>query len=216
MIEKVEQLIKKRDVTIPSLLFYNYKQLGVTAEEVLLLTYLMNSDITFYPKKISEELSLNLADLMEQIEHLKNLHLITVELKKIGDRRTEIINMDGFYEKLIGIVLDDKESKEQEETIYDIFEREFGRTLSPMEYEIIGAWLESNILQETIVLALKEAVYNGVNNLRYIDKILSEWSKKGIKNQEDLEREKIVFAEKRNQKKAVIENNDYDWLNDEE
>lgn len=215
MIHKVGEIIKKRDVTIPSLLFYHYRKLGISAEEVLLLTYLMNSDITFHPKKISEELSLDLGDLMEQVEHLKKLHFITIDLKKIGDKRTEIINMDGFYEKLISIVLEE-EKEEEKETIYDTFEKEFGRTLSPMEYEIINAWQENNIGEETIVLALKEAVYNGVNNLRYIDRILSEWSKKGIKTEEDLANDKSNFLKKREQQTKKIETIDYDWLNDEE
>lgn len=216
MIHKVEKIIKERDIAIPSLLFYHYKELGITAEEVLLLTYLMNSDVSFNPKKISEELSLDLAELMDLIEHLKELNLIEIELKKINNVRTEFINMELFYEKLIGIVLDDDVREEHQETIYDIFEKEFGRTLSPMEYEIINAWQESNIEIETIVLALKEAVYNGVNNLRYIDRILSEWNKKGIKTKEDLDKEKIAFSQRRIQTNKTVENIDYDWLNDEE
>ena len=209
-------MIRERDVTIPSLLFYNYRQLGITAEDVLLLTYLMSGDISFNPKKISNELNLDLSELMEQIEHLKSKNLVTIELKKIGDKRMELINMDGFYDKLIGLIFDQKEEESTEETIYDIFECEFGRTLSPMEYEIINAWQESNYSKETIILALKEAVYNGVNNLRYIDRILSEWSKKGIKTQEDLDKDKENFIKKKNQTARNIENTDYDWLNDEE
>ena len=85
-----------------------------------------------------------------------------------------------------------------------------------MEYEIINAWQENNINHETIVLALKEAVYNGVNNLRYIDRILSEWAKKGIKTQEDLDKEKEAFMRKKSDSVKVVENTDYDWLNDEE
>jgi len=34
--------------------------------------------------------------------------------------------------------------------------------------------------------ALKEAVLNGVNNLKYIDKILYEWCKKGYKKAQDV------------------------------
>ena len=215
MFYKVEKIIKERDITIPSLLFYHYKKLGITAEEVLLLTYLMNGEVSFNPKKISEELSLDLSELMDLVEHLKKLNLISIELKKINNVRTEIINMDGFFDKLIGLVLDDDDKQEQKETIYDVFEKEFGRTLSPMEYEIINAWQENHIEQETIVLALKEAVYNGVNNLRYIDRILSEWNKKGIKTKEDLEKEKVVFSQKRIQQTKNVETIDYDWLNDE-
>ena len=71
------------------------------------------------------------------------------------------------------------------------------------------------IAEETIVLALKEAVYNGVNNLRYIDRILNEWAKKGIKTKEDLERDKAEFAKKRVHNVKESENAEYDWLNEE-
>ena len=36
--------------------------------------------------------------------------------------------------------------------------------------------------EETIKNALKEAVLNNVRNFKYIDKIIYEWTKKGIKN----------------------------------
>ena len=83
-----------------------------------------------------------------------------------------------------------------------------------MEYEIINAWIENGTSEETIKLALREATYNGVSNLRYIDKIISEWSKKGIKTKEDVENSRKKFA----QKKTTKVNNeilDYDWLNEE-
>ena len=95
-------------------------------------------------------------------------------------------------------------------TIYDKFEKEFGRTLSPMEFEIIGAWIDNNYTEELILLALKEAVYNGASNLRYLDKILSEWRKNGIKTENDIKIEKERRI-KQPPKKEVF---DYDWLNE--
>lgn len=215
MVNKIERIIRERDIAIPSLLFYNYKKLGINAEEVLLITYLINGDISFNPKKISEELSINLGELMDKIEHLTSLKLIKIELKKVNNVRAEIVNLDSFYEKLIDLI-DEENSIEEKETIYDTFEKEFGRTLSPMEYQIINSWQDNNIEVETITLALKEAVYNGVSNLRYIDRILSEWSKKGIKTKEDLDKEKVNFAKKKNANTKTVEQFDYDWLNDEE
>ena len=82
-----------------------------------------------------------------------------------------------------------------------------------MEYEIISSWLENDYQEEIILLALKEAVYNGVTNLRYIDKILFEWNKKGIKTKEDVEKEKNNFKNKKIQKQELF---DYDWLNEDE
>lgn len=213
MINKVERIIKERDIVIPSLLFYNYKELNIDAEEVLLLAYLINGDMTFNPKKISEDLSMELSYLMELINKLTNSNLLSIELKKINNVRIEFINLDGLYDKLLGLVM--VEDKQDDNNIYDIFEKEFGRTLSPMEYEIINAWQENGLAKDTIILALKEAVYNGVNNLRYIDRILSEWSKKGIKTAKDLEKEKIEFSKKRTQTIKKDESTDYDWLNEE-
>lgn len=213
MINKVERIIKERDIIIPSLLFYNYKELNIDAEEVLLLAYLINGDMTFNPKKISEDLSMELPYLMELINKLTNSNLLSIELKKINNVRIELINLDGLYDKLLGLVM--VEDKQDDNNIYDIFEKEFGRTLSPMEYEIINAWQENGLAKDTIILALKEAVYNGVNNLRYIDRILSEWSKKGIKTAKDLEKEKIEFSKKRTQTIKKDESTDYDWLNEE-
>ena len=83
-----------------------------------------------------------------------------------------------------------------------------------MEYDIINNWLSSNYSEELILCALKEAVYNGsTSNLRYIEKILFEWKKKGIKNSEDVEKNKREFKKTRNENLELFE---YDWLNDKE
>lgn len=212
MINKIEEIIKNKDVVVPNLLFYNYRKLNMNAEELVLITYLLNSGTFFNPKKISEELSIPLGELMEAFDHLKELDLVKIELEKVNNVRVEVINMDGFYNKLIGLLMEEP-SKKENSNIFDIFEKEFGRTLSPIEYEIINAWQDSNVAEETILLALKEAVYNGVTNLRYIDKILNEWSKKGIKTNADLEKSR---KQVKNVSKEVDSNLDYDWLNDEE
>ena len=133
--------------------------------------------------------------------------LIKLELKKKGNIREEQINLEGLYNKLAFIIMDNNVEKKQS-TIFDKFEKEFGRTLSPIEYELINSWLENNN-EQIITLALKEAVYNGVSNLRYIDKIIHEWQKKGIKSEKDL------INQKRKPKSSVkIDTFDYDWLNE--
>lgn len=81
-----------------------------------------------------------------------------------------------------------------------------------MEYEIINSWIDSGYSEELIIAALKEAVYNGVFKLNYIDKILYEWGKKGIKSIQDIEKEKTKFQSKKEEKKELY---DYNWLEDE-
>lgn len=212
MTEKVKELIQNRDMTVPRILFLNYKNIGLTEEELILIMYIMNTSEIFNPKQISNDLNITLNNVMETMENLTSKGIIKLELKKIGNVRNEYINLDGLYEKLTFKILN-QEEPEKQSNIYSIFEEEFGRTISTMEIQIINAWIENGTSEETIILALKEATYNGVSNLRYIDRIISEWSKKGIKTQEDVEKSRMNFRQKKEQKQKndIL---DYDWLND--
>ena len=55
---------------------------------------------------------------------------------------------------------------------------------------------------------------NGVPSLRYIDKILYTWSKKGIKTVKEVEDNRRNFKKKEENKKIDVF--DYDWMDDDE
>lgn len=207
LMDNVIKLLQSRTILIPELLFTNYRKLKLTELELILLIYLLNSDKIFNPKAISEYFGLELADVLEQINTLSDKGLVKIELKKNGKIREEQVNLEGLYQKMAFIAMEKDVSDNS--TIFDCFEKEFGRTLSPMEYELVNSWLEDNSV-EIITLALKEAVYNGVSNFRYIDKILHDWNKKGIKTEKDL-----IKQRKPVRKNKVVDNSfDYDWLNE--
>lgn len=209
MKEKVINLIKDNNLVVPKLLLYNYKLLNLGEKELIILIYLINEkDLTFNPKKISEDLNMSLEDLMDVLEELISKDIIKIDNKKVNNVRTEIVNLDSLYLKMSYLIM---EEEEKESTIYDVFETKFGRTLSPMEYTIIGGWVETGYSEELILLALDEAIYNGVYKLNYIDKILYEWDRKGIKNKEDKEKNDTEFKKNRSSKKEVV---DYDWLDE--
>ncbi len=209
MMDKVVRFVANKDYIVPRMLITNYKQFNITSDELIFIIYLINNSEDFNPKKISLDLNLDLNETMELINSLTTKGLIALEVKKVDNIRTEYINLNQIYKKIAFKLVEDEEEKNNN-NIFDKFEKEFGRTLSPMEYEIINSWTET-MEEETILLALKEAVYNGVNNLRYIDKILYEWQKKGIKTEEDILKNKKNFISK----KEVKETFDYDWLNNE-
>lgn len=213
MTEKVKKILQSRDILVPKLLFLNYRKIGLSSDEFVFIVYLINSSFVFNPKQISDDLSISLTDVMSCMESLTSKGFIKVDIRKNGNIRNEFINLDGLFDKLSYLLVSDDNS-DKKTNIYDIFESEFGRTISPMEYEIIGAWLENGISEETIILALKEATYNGVSNLRYIDKIISEWTKKGIKTEEDVLKSRMNFKKKKDSK-PVNDILNYDWLNDE-
>ena len=210
--DKVIELLKSTNIQISKQLLFNYKKLNITDQEFIVLIYLINEN-TYNPKQIGKDLKLPFQDILEIINNLTEKGIIKVELVKINNIRTEIIKLDSLYEKLAFLIIKDEKDEEKSNSLFDSFETELGRTLSPMEYEIINGWL-TTCSKDLIILALKEAIYNGVSNFRYIDRIINEWNKKGIKTKEDVEKNKIEFKSKKNSKKQELF--DYDWLNDNE
>lgn len=212
MPEKVMDLIKNGNFTFPKILLFNYQELKINKSQLILLIYLMNlKDTEFNPNNITKDLKMPLTDVLTNIDVLTNLNLIKIDLRKIDGVRHEFINIDQLYEKLLYLVINE-EKEEIPSNIFSTFETEFGRTMAPMEYEIINSWIDSGYSEELIIAALKEAVYNGVFKLNYIDKILYEWGKKGIKSIQDIEKEKTKFQSKKEEKKELY---DYNWLEDE-
>ena len=157
-----------------------------------------------------KDINLNEKELLDAISVLKGKKLLSIEMKKNDfGVLEELINISSFYDIVFSKMLNESKNDIDRKDIYEEFEREFGRTLSPMEYEIISGWIESGISNDLILSALKETVFNGVNNLRYVDKILYEWNKKGIKNSSDISK-----IEKQKEDEKQEECYEYDWLNE--
>ena len=208
---QIIELLKNINYQVSKELLFNYKKLNITDSELIVLIYLINqSNNTYNPKQIGNDLKLDLNNVLELINSLCEKNIIKIEMKKINNIRSEVISLDSLYEK-IAFALTEVEEK-NDSNLYGVFETEFGRTLSPMEFEIINGWLDNGYTEELIKLALKEATYNGVSNLRYIDKIIYEWGKKGIKTKEDVENNRKQFKNNNTNKNKELF--DYDWLND--
>ena len=174
----------------------------------------------FNPKKISDDLNIDLAVVMEYISSLTDKGFITVDvLKNEKGLMEEVLIIDPFFNKLSLMTIEDisKNSGNDESDIFDIIQKEFGRTLSTMEIEIIKAWLENNISEELIKEALKEAVFNGVSNLRYIDKILYEWGKLNIVDAKGVEELKKKHKAKQEHDSEIdIDIVDWNWFDEDE
>lgn len=207
--DKVIDLLKSTNIQISKQLLFNYKKLNITDLEFIVIIYLINENI-YNPKQIGIDLDIPFSEILEIINSLTEKNIVKVELININNIRTEVINLDNLYEKLAFLIIKDEKEMEKPKSLFDTFETELGRTLSSIEYELINGWL-TTCSEEIIILALKEAVYNGVSNFRYIDRIINEWNKKGIKTKEDVEKNKQEFKNKKNEKQELF---DYDWLND--
>ena len=217
--QKVLDMLKSKNIVVPLYLYRCYSKLNIGLEEFIFLMYLYNhgEKTLFDPGTISSDLGINIKHVMMLISNLTEAKLLNLEvIKNDKNISEEYISITDFYQKISLIIMDEVNngnSSDTEESIFDIIEREFARTLSPMETEIIKAWLSCGYNADLIKEAIKEATFNGVSNLRYIDKILFDWNKKGIKTPADVNKNRNEYKEKKNEKLEVFE---YNWLEDDE
>ena len=207
----LEQYVKAKDYVLRKELFPLIWEYKLNLEEVLLLIYFMNEDVpTFDVEQINKITMISVNKILDSFTSLTNKGLISIDVIKENSGVKEVVNLDPIYKCMVdGLMKNNK--KVVNNNIFEKFEKEFSRTLSPMEYEIINDWLDKNISEELILGALKEATYNGVNNLRYIDKIIYEWTKKGFKNMEDVNNH---LRNRNTSDKSVKEISDYNWLDE--
>ena len=218
MDDKILSLMMNKPIVIPRIIFNNYKRLNITEEELIVLIFIIDlgNKIVYNPDIFVKELNIEKYKVMEILNNLSEKKIITISVEKnsSNNKREEYISLELLYSKILNLFKETKTKSIDTSDIFSVFEKEFGRTLSPMEYEIIKGWInDEKFSYEIIVEALKEATYNNVNSLSYIERILYDWSKKGIKTKEDVIKDKSNF--RNNRKKTNKEIFDSNWLEDE-
>ena len=205
------ELMKEKNLVIPTYILEVVKKLELKYSEFLLLIYFWNfTNSVFDITEISKTLKLNEEEIMNAFNCLLAKKIIKIDsYKDISGKITERINLDILY-NMIDDSYNEIEKEQEQQDIFTIFEKEFGRPISSIEYEIIRAWIEKGFKEELILGALKEAVYNGVNSLRYIEAILYDWQKKGYKTMKEVNNRTREIKE---EKKELF---DYNWLDDNE
>ena len=211
MNELVFNTLKEKDFIIKSYLLKVAISLNLDLNDFILLVYLTNQEEpSLNIENIKKYTYLSEDAIMESYTKLLAINLIEVTMKKDGNGLVrEVINLDNIIKNITSDIT--REHKQSEKTnLFSLFEREFVRPLSPREYEIINEWIRSGISEELISEALKEAIFNGVKSLRYIDKILISWKDKGYKSASD-----VKSSFKKEDDNTNTELFSYNWLEDE-
>jgi DNA replication protein len=165
------------------ILLENYKKLKITEAEltvILMISHLLNegnnlitNTILSYKMNYSEE---ELDDIIVSL--MKKGFLTYVSTPEGGLKSSlEPLNKILYKEFEISIlgngIKDDKIRKEQISKLYNKFEKEFGRSLAPVELQKIDEWLGSDgYTIDEVEFALKDAKINNALSIKYIDKIL--------------------------------------------
>ncbi len=219
MKESIKKALRSKKYVVTDVLTKLAIDKKLSLNEFLVLMYLDNDyNDNFEIELISKSLGLNTNDTLEAFNSLMLKGLVSLDsVKDLDSRFNEVVNLDKVYECVTNSIESDVKEKNKED-IFKVFERELGRTISSMELEMINGWLATGTSEEIILGALKEAVYNGVSNFRYIDKIIYEWGKKGFKTMDDVNQYMKNRRESKSKDSKVDKKEqeilDYDWLDD--
>ncbi|MGG4168447.1 DnaD domain-containing protein [Rossellomorea vietnamensis] len=189
--------IEEGTLNIPQLLLSNYHTLGLNESEFVLVLHiyghLEKGNHFPTPEELSKPMSISSEFCSSLLRKLIQQRFLSIEEGSSAEGILfEKYSLNPLWEKMAEFVIQDskmkqmQQSMEEEADIYTTFEQEFGRPLSPLECETLAMWLDQDDHNAIIIkAALREAVISGKLNFRYIDRILFEWKKNGVKTIED-------------------------------
>lgn len=132
------------------------------------------------------------------------------EDKEIKQRKIKIIGIhkceQGYSQKVKGNKEEEYKEINKESNIFELVEKNIGRSISPIEYEVINKW---DYDPKVIELAIRESILNNAKTIKYIDRVLFNWEQNGIKTEEDAKRYIEEFSNKvkpKKKKETKVEN----------
>lgn len=217
--QNINQILKASNLSINELIIQNMDK-DLTLKDFLVFLKLLNTSCECFDcSKMAKTLGLTEEDVMTSFNNLIIKGIIEYKPVKENGKIKEVISLDKFYNN-VALKLNNQNKLDISNNIYDIFQKELVRSLSPIEYEYINNWLEKGLTEDLIIGALKEAVLSGVKSFRYIDRVLFDWQEKGYRSMNDVEiskKKNTKVPEKINQANNSNEEYfDYDWLNDDD
>ncbi|CAM3887027.1 DnaD domain-containing protein [Mesobacillus zeae] len=208
--------LKEGNISIPAVLLSEYKRMNLSEQELVLLLhvqYFMDKGNYFpTPAELAGRMTANSLECSQILRSLIQKGFIEIiEGNSPEGIRFEKYSLQPMQEKLVERFLSSKKQDQaqvrrtEETDVYTCFEKEFGRPLSPFECETLAMWMDDDLHDPIIIKsALREAVISGKLNFRYIDRILFEWKKNGVKTIEQAKSHSRKFRQYQNQQRPVV------------
>ena len=208
---KSSDILKSMNFNYNNLFIKKILDYKLSLHEFLLLNYFINYNIVdLNIDEITKYTSLSNEMILEAYNGLITKNIIKINTSNKNGIIVETISLDDFYDKIDQSIKSEKKESSVDEII-SFFEKASGETSSDLEREVIKAWIQNGFDTSMIIDAINEAKYNGTCNIRYIDKVLNEWNKKGIKNTNQLEE----YLKNETSKHEEVQLFDYDWLEED-
>lgn len=222
--------LREGQITIPAVLLSQYKDMKLNEQELVLLLHVFScieKGKEFpTPVELSALMTVTAAECAELLRRLIQKGFIEI-IEGYSDEgiRFEKYSLEPLWDKLVSaFLLEERQNetikqRQEEKDIYTCFEQEFGRPLSPFECETLAMWMDEDEHDAAMIkAALREAVISGKLNFRYIDRILFEWKKNGIKTIEQAKNHGRKFRQyQKGKPKEEPQSQEspplYNWLN---
>ena len=191
-----EHWIYSGSTSVPNALLQNYRKLQLTADECLLIAWLMQrhpeESFVIDVRATCIQFGIDERQLFSIIQLLMDRQVLEIKQREAKDgKKVDYYSFKPLLRQLEVLFKQSSFSVEKmsqkDVNVLALIEQEFNRQLSGFEIEMISGWIHKDKYpQELIVAALKEAILNQAHNVKYIDRILLAWKNKGIKSAQQL------------------------------
>ncbi|WP_394217361.1 DnaD domain-containing protein [Halobacillus trueperi] len=223
------QNIMDNQMVVPTKLLESFHQLKLNETElvVLLQIHRFRTEGNGFPtpEQLAAHLSITAQECSRVLRSLIQKRMMTIEQNQNEARvLNEYYSLEPLWEKLFAVTPKSQTNdRSYDENIFPLFEQEFGRPLSPFEIETINIWLDEEEQSPALIkAALREAVLMSKLNFKYIDRILREWKRKGVKTVEQAREQGKQFRQGQQAPKTQNQENKkrdislyYNWLEED-
>lgn len=183
---------KSGNLVLPSDLLLHYNQLFSSSDDFLVwqFFYLQNTTALgeLSPSQIAEKIGKSVTEVNQAISRLTEKGLLQYrtiefngEIEVIFDATLALERLDNLFEKQVPNQV--RSAPNDLKSLVEAFQQELGRLLTPFEIEDLEKSLkEDGTSADLIKEALREAVLNGKPNWKYIQAILRNWRREGIRS----------------------------------
>ena len=198
------KILDQGQTTISNYLLKHYREIGISNQELFIYLLIKKDHDLVVPMpemaELAHQTGYNEQQLFALFHQLIEKKLAEITRVTIEGQPVDAYDFTSLYEKLSLVKDTQVETRPelsntnqpvdstQRQAVFESIEKEFGRTLSPLEMEMISQWLDiDHYSAEMIRLALKETVLNQVYSLKYMDRILINWKKKNLQSAPQIE-----------------------------
>ena len=181
---------KTGNLVLPTELLFHFHEIFDNSEDFLVwqFFYLQNTTSLeeISPVQIAESIGKSVAEVNRSMSNLTEKGLLQYKTIALNGEIDAVFDALPALERLDKIVENHSSvaqaiSQNVLKDLVETFQQELGRLLTPFEIEDLTKTIQDDKTSpELVTVALREAVFNGKANWKYIQAILRNWRREGI------------------------------------